>query len=136
MKRQSEELFFKYISNASRPNNSYLIFSIPNDYEPLHGDIIEMIISEPNTYGGATYYAKLVVYKEGDEIYLSALDGRLKGDAGKIYPLETASYNTDAGNKTITLYAKDKDIVIFSEEGNLINMIVHRPKAEMEFYVA
>lgn len=136
MKRMDEELFFKYISNASRPNNSYLIFSIPDDYEPLQGDIIEMIISEPNTYGGATYYAKLVVYKENDEIYIGVLDGRLKGDAGVIYPLKGASYSSDVGNKSITLYANDQDVVIFSEEGNLINMIVHRPKVEMEFYVA
>lgn len=136
MKRQSEELFFKYISNASRPNNSYLIFSIPDDYEPLYGDIIEMIISEPNTYGGATYYAKLVVYKEGDDIYFGVLDGRLKGEAGEIYPLKSAGYNNSVGNKSITLYANDQEIVLFSEEGNLINMIVHRPKAEMELYVA
>ena len=136
MKRMVEELFFKYISNASRPNNSYLIFSIPDDYEPLQGDIIEMIVSEPNNYGGATYYAKLVVYKEYDDIYIGVLDGRLKGEAGEIYPLVSASYNIDVGKKSITLYAKDQDVVIFSEEGNLINMIVHRPKVEMEFYVA
>lgn len=136
MKRQSEELFFKYISKASRPNNSYLIFSIPDDYEPLYGDIIEMIISEPNTYGGATYYAKLVVYKDGNDIYTGVLDGRLKGDAGEIYPLQSASYDNSVGNKSITLYANDQEIVAFSEEGNLINMIVHRPKTEMELYVA
>lgn len=136
MKRMVEELFFKYISNASRPNTNYLIFSIPDDYEPLQGDIIEMIISEPNTYGGATYYAKLVVYKEYEDIYISVLDGRLKGESANIYPLVSASYNNDVGKKTITLFANDQEVVAFSEEGNLINMIVHRPKAEMEFYVA
>ena len=136
MKRQSEELFFKYISSASQQGNNCVIFHMPDEYEPLQGDIIEMIISEPDTYGGATYYAKIILYKDGDDIYTAALDGRLKGNDGSIYTLYTASYNINAGNKLLYLFANDNANIAFNEQGNLVNMIVHRPKAGIELYVA
>ena len=136
MKRLYEELFFKQISTSSRQDNRTVIFTIPNEYEPLYGDIVEMIISEPNTFGGATYYAKLVVFKDGADIYLGVLDGRLKGDDGKIYPLVAANYSNIDGKKSIYLFADDGVNVLFNEQENLVNMIVHRPRAEIELYVA
>ena len=95
-----------------------------------------MIISEPDTYGGATYYAKVILYKDGDDIYSSALDGRLKGNDGSIYPLDTASYHNNVGNKSIYLFANDNANIALNEQGNLVNMIVHRPKAGIELYAA
>ena len=136
MKRLSEELFFNYLSNSTRQGNSCVIFSIPNEYEPLPGDIVELFISEPNTYGGLTYYAKIVIYKGEDEIHTESVNGWLKGDDGAKYPLKTAAYYDRLGKKTIYLFADDNVNVLFNEEGNLVYMIVHRPKVEMELYVA
>ena len=93
-----------------------------------------MIISEPNTFGGPTYYAKIIVFKDGNDFYSNALDGRLKGNDGSIYPLNTATISVE--NKLVYLFADDNAVVLFNEQGNLVNMIVHRPKAGIELYVA
>ena len=135
MKRQSEELFFKYISKATAQGISGIVFDIPDEYEPIPGDIIEMIISDNGTSGAATYYAKLVVYKDpGDYMYIDALDGKLKGADSGFYPLLWASYNKENGKKTITLFANDNEAVLVETQGNLVNLIVHRSKAEIELY--
>lgn len=135
MKRQSEELFFQYKSAASNKGQSGINFDMPKEYEPLPGDIIEMIISEPDMFGAASYYAKLVFYKDIDGyVYVDALNGKLKGDNGVSGQLISAGYYNEGGKKTISLFANDGVIVLVTNQGNLVNMIVHRSKAEIELY--
>ena len=136
MKRQSEVLFFQYISTSSKQGVNGIKFYVPDVYEPIPGDIIEMIISDSGSYGGVTYYAKLVAYKDnGGYKYIEALDGRLASANSGFFRLLYASISEEEGKKIVTLFANDNEDVLIEPQGNLVNLIVHRSKAEITLNV-
>ena len=80
MKRQLENLFFKYKGYPSQKSADSITFNLPDDYEPIPGDIIEMIVSENQNKGYVSYYAKLVCYSDAEnqinDIQIEALRKR------------------------------------------------------------
>lgn len=135
MKRLSEELFFQYNSTSFQQGVNGIKFYIPDGYDPIPGDIIEMIISEGTTGGAVSYYAKLVVYKDDSgNIYTDALDGKLESAVNGFLRLLYASISEQDGKKIISLFANDGEEVLVESQRNLVNMIVHRSNAEIELY--
>ena len=136
MKRQNEELFFNYEINAYQKNPFELIVELPNEFYPFQGDIIEMIISEGVSAGGASYYAKLVCFGYGDlgQIQIDALDGKLETENG-FASLIYANYGIEEGKKIVTLLASETETVTL-ESGRkyLVNMIVHRSNGKIKLY--
>ena len=63
MKRQSEELFFDYMTKPRKTGNNDIIIDVPDDIEFIPGDIIDMIVSENSVFGGVSYCARLICYK-------------------------------------------------------------------------
>lgn len=142
MKRQSEELFFKYITRPtqSEGNLNQVSFAIPSDYSPIPGDIVEMIISEKGSYGFVSYYAKLVCYRPnfGKEVGFyrdfAALSGKLELPDGTFTDLDTAQLSGDE-KLTIDLYAKSGTTIQFDNGyDHVVNLFVHRSKAIVDLY--
>ena len=137
MKRQSEELFFKYKTKAIEIESG-IAFELPSDYDPIPGDIIEMIVSEGGSTGGVTYYAHLVCYRyENKEIYhsqIEALGGRLMNSTDGFLTLDYSSYEKTEGKKLINLYAPNGTTPFFDSTEHMVNLIVHRSKAVIDLF--
>ena len=135
MKRQSEELFFKYETTPIQIESG-IAFELPSDYDPIPGDIIEMIVSEGGSIGGVCYYAHLVCYRYvSQEIYhsqIEALDGRLINSTDGFLTLDYSSYEKTEGKKLIKLYAPNGTTPFFDSTNHLVNLIVHRSKAVID----
>ena len=140
MKRQVEDLFFKYKGHPSRQNNESIIFNLPDDYEPLPGDIIEMIVSENQNKGYVSYYAKLVCYSDAEnqnnDIQIEALDGKLEDANATTIPLESSLYTKNEEHKKfVQLITKSGLVVLFDDGADyLVNLIVHRSKGDVGLY--
>ena len=142
MKRQSEELFFEYVTKPTGNANG-IEFAIPDDYIMIPGDIIELIISENGNYGGVSYYAKIVCYRPnfggdvGFECDIAPLSGKLTAAAGGFTDLNAATTGYDDSGKlaSIILYSKEGTNVLVDPNANhVVNMIVHRSKAVVDLY--
>ena len=137
MKRQENELFFKY---KTKPINisGGIGFELPNEYKPIPGDIIQIIISE-NSYGGfVSYYGELVCYRYYDVgdpfVGIEALDGKLTTENGKV-KLESTTLIQEEGKNFIYLYGPGGTTPIIEETAeNTVNMIVHRSKGIIDLY--
>ena len=142
MKRQSEDLFFKYNTTPRQDGANGIQFDLPDVYQPIPGDIIEMIISESGTNGFVSYYAKLVCFRYPDSngnftgLDITAIDGRLRDENTQYSRMISASYILDNQNKkSISLYGPDEAVVtIETEATNTVNMIVHRSTAPIDLY--
>lgn len=142
MKRQSEELFFKYLTKPKGSDNG-IEFAIPDDYNLIPGDLIELIISENGNYGGVSYYAKIVCYRPnfgsdvGFDLDVAPLSGKLTAAAGGFTDLyaATTGYNGSGKLSSIILYSKEgTNVLIDSNADHVVNMIVHRSKAVIDLY--
>lgn len=142
MKRQSEELFFKYVTKPKGSDNG-IEFAKPADYIPIPGDIIEMIISENGNYGSVSYYAKIVCYRPnfggdvGFDFDIAPLCGKLTATAGGFTDLNAVALGYDgSGNpSSIVLYSKEgTNVLVDSNANHVVNMIVHRSKAVVDLY--
>ena len=142
MKRQSEELFFKYITRPtqSEGNTNQISFGIPSDYSPIPGDIVEMIVSEKGSYGFVSYYAKLVCYRPnfGEDVGFyrdfAALSGKLELPDGSFTDLDTAQMSGDE-KLDVGLYAKSGTTIHFDAGADhVVNLFVHRSKAFVDLY--
>ena len=142
MKRQDEELFFKYVTKPTGSNNA-IEFAKPAEYIPIPGDIIEMIISENGNYGSVSYYAKIVCYRPnfggdvGFDFDIAPLSGKLTAAAGGFTDLDAVTLGyTDSGKPaSIILCSKEGTNVLVDSNANyVVNMIVNRSKAVVDLY--
>ena len=142
MKRQSEELFFEYVTKPTGSDNG-IEFAKPADYIPIPGDIIELIISENGNYGSVSYYAKIVCYRPnfgadvGFDFDIAALSGKLTAAAGGFTDLDTVTlgYGEEGKLSSFILYSKQgTNVLIDSNADHVVNMIVHRSKATIDLY--
>ena len=141
MKRQENELFFRYKAHQLRGGNDNIFFDLPDGFVPLPGDIIEMMVSENISMGYVTHYIKVVCFinltAETFSTDLAAVDGRLQGTSGEIYILNYVNYNERDGRKYIDCYAPENSNVAFYPENEatyMINMIVHRTVGNVGLY--
>ena len=141
MKRQIEDLFFKYNTTPRQGGANNIQFDLPDVYQPIPGDIIEMIISERGSNGFVSYYAKLVCfrYPDSDENFtgldITSIDGNLRDDNKGYSRLFSASYILNGQKKSISLYGPDDAVVTIEKTvTNTVNMIVHRSTAPIDLY--
>ena len=139
MKRQSEELFFKYIAKPTqKTNKNVLNINLPSDYSPIAGDIIEIFISDNQNVGYITYSAKLVIYKpvNTDILYdIAAISGKLAHTDSTFEELDSAYLTIDNGVKFVTLVAPSGQEIFFDASAKyIVNLIVHRSKASIDLY--
>ena len=146
MKRQCEELFFNYIANPKQNSENNIAFDLPDGYEPLPGDIIEMIISENQNMGFVSTYLRLVCYKPknaaGTNIitYIAALAGKLpQVDNDLPLDLIDADIQEFDGKKYVVCFSAPGTKIDFQRTDlpnvvNFVNMIVNRSKGAIELY--
>lgn len=140
MKRQVEDLFFKYKGQPSQQSTDSITFNLPDDYEPFPGDIIEMIVSENQTKGYVSYYAKLICYSDAEnqinDIEIEALDGKLEDAVATTIPLESSLYiKNEEHKKSVQLNTSSGHAVLFDNGANYtVNLIVHRTKGDVGLY--
>ena len=135
-------MFFKYVTKPKGEANG-IEFAIPDDYIPIPGDIIEMIISENGNYGSVSYYAKIVCYRPnfggdvGFDSDIAPLSGKLTAATGGFTDLNAATTGYDGSGKlaSIILYSKEgTNVLVDSNANHVVNMIVHRSKAIIDLY--
>ena len=140
MKRQSEEVFFKYNTIPTQSDNqtNSININLPSNYSPIAGDIVELFISENQNTGYLTYYAKLLFYKplNTNKLYdVAAINGRLAATENNFAELESAEINEKNGVFFFTLNTPFGTAIDFDPSGtHIVNLIVHRSKASIDLY--
>ena len=134
MKRQVEDLFFKYKGHPYLEGTDAVVVNLPEDYDPLPGDIIEMIVSENQEKGYVTYYAKLICYSDAenqiDAMNIEALDGKLVNVDSTSIPLDSCTYLIKEDNKKYVQLVTSPELTVYvnNSADYIINVIVHRAK--------
>ena len=138
MKRQSEELFFKYNTIPTKYNKSAINVKLPSDYSPIAGDVIEIFISEDQNFGFISYYANLLVYKPVNSGILydfTAISGKLPILGDTFVQIDMASLSIIDGVKFVTLSVpSEKEVFLDPSSNYLVCLIVHRSKTSIELY--
>lgn len=141
MKKQENELFFKYKGHPLQLSTDNISFDLPDGFVPQHGDIIEMMVSENASIGYVAHYVKVVCFTAADVenpvLDLASVDGRLVDGNGGHLALSHVYYNDRNGRKYIDCYAPEGSHVDFYPENAasyIINLIVHRTVGQVELY--
>ena len=139
MKRQSEELFFRYMTKPKQDESNEILIEVPDEIEFLPGDVIEVFVSETQNIGGLTYCARLICYKLNGEnnIEVGLLSGLLADNVGAYnLPAVAASYLADMGGKRYIWIRSETGTSVLVEKASeiLVNMTIHRSKKEIELY--
>ena len=138
MKRQSEELFFRYITKPKQDDSNEILIEVPDEIEFLPGDVIEVFVSETQNIGGLTYCARLICYKlnSKDNIDVGLLSGLLADSIGAYnLPAVAASLVDLEGKKYIWIRSDTGTNVLVEKSAEiLVNMTIHRSKKEIELY--
>ena len=141
MKRQVEDLFFKYKGHPLQSNPDNISFDLPVGFVPQQGDIIEMMISEDGSKGYVSHYVKVVCFlavnSENPVPDLASVYGRLSDINGGFLSLTHVYYNERNGRNYIDCYAADGSQIDFYPEidaSYLINLIVHRTVGQVGLY--
>ena len=145
MKRQCEELFFKYIAHPKQNASNSISFDLPEGFEPLPGDIIEIMTTEGSSTGGLANYIRIVCFvqpnvQEPQETDAAALGGHLaNANDNTLIPLVSANLQKFGEKIYVNCFAAEGVNVEFIETGisaiNLVNMIVHRSVGKVELIV-
>ena len=145
MKRQCEDLFFNYIAHPKQNASNSISFDLPEGFEPLPGDIIEIMTSENASTGYLANYIRVVCYVQPDVqgfqvTDAAALGGHLANPNDNTpIPLVTANLQKVDGKIYVNCFAAEGVNVEFvnTNQGtnNLVNVIVHRSLGKVELYV-
>lgn len=145
MKRQCEELFFNYIAHPKQNASNSISFDLPEGFEPLPGDIIEIMASENGSTGYLANYIRVVCYVQPDvqgfqETDAAALGGHLANpNDNTLIPLVSANLQKMGEKIYVNCFAAEGVNVEFvntnTGTNNLVNMIVHRSVGKVELYV-
>ena len=141
MKRQENELFFKYKGHPLQLSPDNISFDLPDGFVPQQGDIIEMMISESASVGYVSHYVKVVCFlavdTENPVPDLASVYGRLSDSNGAFLSLSYVYYNEHNGRKYIDCYAPENSHIDFypeNEASYIINLIVHRTVGQVGLY--
>ena len=139
MKRQENELFFKYKAHAKQLSPNNISFDLPDGFIPQVGDIMEMLISENSSIGVVSHYVKSVYYidatSETSATGLASIDGRLANVDGNFDSLIAAYYSESGGKRYIDCYGPDTSHIDFDNQYSyIVNLIVHRTVGQVELY--
>ena len=143
MKRQSEELIFKYEATPILKDTNGILFVLPPEYDPIAGDNIELFASENVQNGQLSYYANLVCfqYKTENNGYskeIATLGGKIEVESSEYAPLAGSYLDLYENNRAVVLYikagSKYPPFIPGAENQCIVNIIVHRSKAKIDLY--
>ena len=139
MKKQSEELIFKYKIKPQKDGTHGVLFELPLNYHPLPGDIIELIISENENTGGVDYYARLVCFPVPEDLnkQVAVLDGRIENNNGEMVNLYSSYLKYYENGYAIVLSLETDGTIVppfVGENDCIVNLIVYRSKSKLELY--